>query len=620
MQNDDPFRTLAPTETRGIRLPLSGPSIDTVHHARIGSPILSAYVRSRSGLWIPSSAVTDATPLDFGKTYLAFSELVGQPRPDLDWLKRRLALLPLRSSITAVAATLAAIRQSDHDNPIEELDALSVGFFMDPFRTALSEALSKGRIVHAPQLLMVLAKLMLAVCPDTVPQHDLTDIPLALLLMITADNLEVAITENDYSNMDSIPALSQLSVELAANQHFNATYRVDSEFALFQRRWIEMHHERPSSYLAASLAQEFLDATGLDLQDFATAGVVLWASSIQRHPLIDGRGLFNQLGWSNEKMEKFLSYVALPVDAYRAAAKRDLKNHSLDWYFTTFALHPCLQFSDYELLIIDPQLILSRCLGYIPVFDILDGLKGKRTQANLEAIRRALADYSERYAIEALTSLAGDLPARRIYSSTELEGVYRGSQAADIAVDYGDSWVIVEVSMHQPTRDTVNAVSVSALERDRDAIVNEAKQVASTIASIRQDERPLTGQQRSVPIRYYPVVVLTESFPVNPSMVSIVRDELRLRSILQEPDVAPIELMDFVEIDMVEGVAETGGPALPEIIKMKHSSNFHADSVHNYLLSDQRFRPRRPQRVGLAFERMFRNVGISAGSDPRFFR
>ncbi|SDZ04100.1 hypothetical protein SAMN05444365_1051 [Micromonospora pattaloongensis] len=530
-------------------------------------------------------------------------EATGGRRISIEWLCNALRRTPLLDALAAVAVTMSAIRNFAKPKATEELDRDSLKFFTEPTRSRLKAALDSGSVIHAPQLLMVLAKLMLHFCPDEVPEEDRIALSLPALLLIMADALDPG---TPIEGEDGIPLMSEISLELAANHHFNANFRLDSQMAVFQRRWIEMQAEEPSPFYKESLLEAFRDATGVELLDQVAAAVAIFVSATQNgQPIIDIEGFFSSLGWEAPRAEVALSLMSLPLDEYRVAVAQELAEHTLDWYFTTFARYPLIRL-DSRAIVVDPDLLLRRVLSFLPIFDIQAGLSDQRKRMNL--IRRAFDDYSERYVLEVFRSLAGSPASGRVFSGEQLKRAYKDSKIADVAVDYGDSWVVLEATTRQVSRDTVNAASLDGLIRDREMVIEEATQIAETIERLRSAEHLLTGFPAVSNRRFYPIVVLTESFPNNPITTALVRDELAARGILQNHDIAPIELMDLAELDMIEGLAEVGGPSLPAILKMKSTSNFWADSFRNFQAADARLDTRRPDRVSKAFGRLFSTV------------
>jgi hypothetical protein len=100
-----------------------------------------------------------------------------------------------------------------------------------------------------------------------------------------------------------------------------------------------------------------------------------------------------------------------------------------------------------------------------------------------------------------------------------------------------------------------------------------------------------------------------------------VRQALAERGILQERDVAPLEMMTLGDLDIAEGVIEEMGVTLPELLNAKSSSTFHADSLKNYLVSGSSYEPTRPTRVKEATDRFFqlalRQLGWVESAHPR---
>jgi hypothetical protein len=233
-----------------------------------------------------------------------------------------------------------------------------------------------------------------------------------------------------------------------------------------------------------------------------------------------------------------------------------------------------------------------------------------------ERVRTAFNEYSERYAIEVLEALASTHGVKRVYSEVDLKRAYRGQQVADVAIDYGDAWVIVEVSTIRAERDTINGVDLSGPIQDREKITKKARQISATIDAIRREEARLTGIKRTNRVIFYPVLVLVEGFPSNPLVNSKLREHLAASALLTGGDTAPIEIIDSTELDMIEGISESAGPSLVEILARKWRSNFHADSVRNFLVGDQRYSPQRPRRVKQAFREFLSRVIVTLGGDP----
>jgi len=153
-----------------------------------------------------------------------------------------------------------------------------------------------------------------------------------------------------------------------------------------------------------------------------------------------------------------------------------------------------------HVIVLDPALVLKRCFGPLPLFEIEDGLKAQGRHREFEAVKQAFADYTEIYAQQAFESLTGTVGVKRVFSDRDLKRTFKGKKVADVVIDYGDAWVVVEVTTSQAARSTVNGASVDGLAQDIKTILREAEQVSATINHIRRKPEALTGSRRKVPM------------------------------------------------------------------------------------------------------------------------
>jgi hypothetical protein len=81
----------------------------------------------------------------------------------------------------------------------------------------------------------------------------------------------------------------------------------------------------------------------------------------------------------------------------------------------------------------------------------------------------------------------------------------------------------------------------------------------------------------------YPLVILTEGFPVNPFLVRDVRN--RVEQLVSGPisGVVPVEIVDAKEMDDLLWLSQTHGISIIQILEEKTLSNFWSDSMNNFL-------------------------------------
>jgi hypothetical protein len=91
-----------------------------------------------------------------------------------------------------------------------------------------------------------------------------------------------------------------------------------------------------------------------------------------------------------------------------------------------------------------------------------------------------------------------DQPCLSVCALRRADGKQRS--VADTAVDYGDFWVVVEVSTKGFQSKTAAGVSEHALAQDLDDIVTKARQVDATIKNLHANRKPGEGARwRRVP-------------------------------------------------------------------------------------------------------------------------
>ncbi|MGC4821059.1 hypothetical protein [Micromonospora sp. DT63] len=577
--------------TAGRQSPLVGP----VPHPR-------NYTRTAQGLWAPRSEQIDPNPLDNAKTYITFSDVADGQKIDGTYLIHLLRRVPIREALGVVALCMATIRRLDRGESARKLDRESLRFFKPPARDRVATALKEGSVLHAPQLLMVLAKLILRVSPDEVADEDRVTIPLPALLLVLADSIDADLPDNA-----DPPSLNEIGLEMAANTNFHSRDRVDSRATSFLRRWIEMPAERRATPHQATMEESFAAACKFTINELAAFCVLLWMKAA------NGNGCwtrpdeyFGRAGWRPDTVQKILQYISLPVGEYRQTMATEWDDRNLAWHFTTITRFPLVRFGD-EVLALDPDLVLDRCIDFPLWYDIGHGLGPAGGRATLD-VRQAYDEYSERHVGEVFQSIVGRFQAQRVYLDRHLKKAYRGSSVADIAVDYGDAWVVVEVTTTPPQRHTVNASSITGFERDIEMVIEEVSQVSETIDRLRSNPARLTGRPGVRAREFFPVIVLAEGFPNNFIVTGIVRDELRRRGILQEAGIAPVELMTLGDLDVVEAMAEHQGSTLPDLLRGKAASAFRSDSIKNFILSQPSCDLKRCTRVAASFQRFFSYV------------
>jgi hypothetical protein len=556
------------------------------------------YVARPGGLVVPATAVP--VPLHLVGVYITAAEIFGlTPSPQV--VADQLARMTFTEVLNFVATTLALHRRPGV--PVEHTDVeFAEQWLAGPARERVRNLLHdpKRRLV-VPQALYVMLKLAALVSPDArLRGVDPGRPPAALfgaLGVIDEDGAE-GLTDADRVVGTE---LGPFSSRLLANQHLNKPLDEDHLMARFVRQWLELPTERSGERGVVDLEQAFADATGVPLHDVLVVAVALWARTIEGTPYAPP-GYFGELGWDDDRLSAAVRLFSVDPVALRGLLCTEAREKNLAWSVDTLGRYPVVRFEDGGLLVLDRNLLVRRIFGGLLAYDVVAGLSagGTRTaRKRASHVTGCLQHLAEVYALEILEDVAEGGPAApRVYGDAALQRAFarKGRRIANAAVDYGDAWVVVEVTASKLTRESA-AASRDALSKDLDKLVHEAEQIDHTVAALRAEERKLTGARPAPVRRFYPLLVVADGFPVNPFSTELLRQRVKELGLLTGGDVAPLEVVDTIELEMLEGLAEHGGPSMRDVLASKERGVFFRTSMRDFLLVECGLRPRRTQRV-----------------------
>jgi hypothetical protein len=125
-----------------------------------------------------------------------------------------------------------------------------------------------------------------------------------------------------------------------------------------------------------------------------------------------------------------------------------------------------------------------------------------------------------------------------------------------------------------------------ALAAETERLVYEkAEQLDEIIRDLITDEPALTGFESPEGRRYYPMLVNIGAYPVNPITMSVIEDRIRDKQLFDDSRIARFSIIDIGELEMVEGLSQTGGMTLPQALKSWHSSDLSRISLRNHMFA-----------------------------------
>ena len=548
------------------------------------SAIMSSYVQTDSGLIVPQSAARAAIPLDQILKYLTAAELFpGLPVPD-GFVERQLPRVGLDDVLIFVAMLVNPFRRPGAVRKDLDLEAIRLFLVPEVANRAANLLREKHTTFIVPQALFALAKYACLLSPLDPPTASGPPNLIAHMVLLAG---ELGPDEDEVSTSNVVTKTpGRLGREIVANQLFNSRRNDVDVMARFVGRWQDVPREHSDDPLMLDLVGAFKEATGVRLDDLNLIGAALWAAAMEgrfRHP----PDYFTNLGWSEERTKAVLDLICIDSSGLAPLVQAEIDKFGPVWSISTFERYPLIRLTDGSFLVLDPALVVARIFGWLPLFDAKEGFKRRGEPGRAQSVQACLEHATEVYALQVLRRcVEGVATVRRLYDDTALEEAFgkRGRKKADAAIEYSDTWVVLEVTTSQPTRATVSGTSDEAIMKDLDKIIDEARQVEATISALKEDESRLTGHPARQRRRYFPVVVASEGFPVNPITITLLRERLAEEGILQSPDVTMVEVIDLEELEMLESIQEIGGPTLQELLEGKAASSLVNTGLRDYAL------------------------------------
>jgi hypothetical protein len=340
------------------------------------------------------------------------------------------------------------------------------------------------------------------------------------------------------------------------------------------------------------------EATGSSLRDVMAVVLALYAATINGTPRVVCDYL-EPLGLTADAEAAVLRLLVADIDTLRNGVIEEVEKYGWNWSANTVSRHPVARLHNGEMLVLDASLLLGRAFGWLPLYDIQEGpsrVAGRRAEAALRHLAEAQAVNS------VMRSVDGNRQSR-VFAEEDLRQVpgRTGNKVCDAAVDYGDSWVLLEVTTSQLKRESVAALAGPYLDNDLNKLVPKAEQLHEAIVTLRAGQQHLTGTPGTPGTRYFPVLVLAEGFPVNPTTLTLLRERVHGAGFLTDPAVAPLELIDMEDLEVIEALQEQGGPCLRDLLKGKQEHNLRNVSMKDYVLLGLGMHPKRPSRLESGF-------------------
>lgn len=566
----------------------------------------ATYGIRQSGLAVPTEYVRSPAPIDSIATYLTGAQVFGEPVP-AEVVVAHLRHLELTEVLGVCARLLCLV---DRGSSPEQVDAALEDVF-HPQAWKLIRSLTAGgrRRLVAPHVLLVLLKHAARFSGDCrLPGAPSGNIVRAMLG--TADDLE-RLGGSDPDAVIGVGPPGVIEREIVATHHFHSELDPRHTMAKFIRRWKQLPVELVGDSRVVDLGRTFADAVGVTVDEFVAVGMALYTASLVRGPVIP-RDHLAGLHLRDGVADRVLGLVMRGTADLRAWARSSVAGPA--WEFGHVEQFPVVDCGEH-MVVVRPRLVLQRFFGWLPLFDVAAGLGDSRpARKRADAVRNCLGHLGEVYVRETLREQCRR-HGFRVFDEEQIRDALSsagGVRTCDLTVDDGRRWAAFEVTSSHLNRESVNASSAERLDEVLNRLVGKVEQLDQTIDALRRKESDLTGLPAEGRRRYFPVLVLTEGFPVNPITLTTLRQRAHAAQLLQGDDVAELEVVDGVELEILEG-AGLGEPTVLDALELKQNAALHRSNMRDFLLRERRLRSTTPDRVALLAEVAF-DIALDAAT------
>lgn len=571
-----------------------------LHGGSTTTALAGQWAQLASGILVPVGADLGASPLDNIGTFLTGEELFGSPMSTslIEYYVRQVS----RDEILLVCATALSKVAGKRDEERAEARVFAE-MLVEPRKTRATSLIERGRVIYTREAVLALAKLAIAYGAET---HT-AELPLPALvpLMLIGIHDVFSSVSPDFAQPAPGVFSAELVAFLTANQALHRTVDVSTLLASYGARW-----GNPGDSRMMEVSNAFEAELGFAVKEQAAFALACWSLVEAQGGRIFERSWLRALGFDPDHIELILAENAISIaDADAAIRKNELTGGAFNWNFDTFERYPIIKIADDRYLILDTDLLLTKAFGWNPLYQLC-GKTGQRNQT----FEGHLEHNAEEYALAILDQMYGQTTPSRLFVEAELQEMKPGAKCADAAIDFGARWVVLDVTAARVPRNVLLG-NPEGTDHLLAMVVRKLEQVASTAQLLTTHRRILTGAEDLYPIKIYPVVVMAEGYTANPVTLSEVRRLVAETDWFDGLNVAPIELFDLAELEMVETLAETGGPSLPDLVEAKGISSFWADSMRNYLISTGLLTKPLPDRAQKAQDNTLRELAALFGAD-----
>jgi hypothetical protein len=394
------------------------------------------------------------------------------------------------------------------------------------------------------------------------------DLAVAILLVHAVSAGMGEIRENAGKFIGQMPA--GLTMEMVRNGLFNDRDNASSVIDRTLRVWQDLATRPMRTQLRAAPRELLAEALGgISFEDFFALGVWLWThardwtETVLKNPSEVGRPItlpaaLPDVAIERDVVDGFLDRVAAEPKWF--ASEFEYSEEAYD--FLPFQARPVARLGD-ELLVIDETYLLQKFSTLGLFWAIHDNERDHHGSRYRRAWNHAHGELIELLVTERLRATAPPTRDRpdygSFYSEEEMKQAYPGSRVGDAAVDYGDYFLLFEVTGGHPVIGTRVAGDLVKFEDDtRKLILDEAEQLHVASQPLLTNQKRLTGYDPPPKRKLVPILVVGGGYPADALSRGYVSEVIAQEGWLKHDAIEPLCILDLPEVEILERLRETG--------------------------------------------------------------
>lgn len=512
-----------------------------------------------SGLWVPTS-LRPRQPIDFAGTYVQLNQYLNvPPHAVFEIVCRGYPLEDIVLKLVEFNHAISRVPQTEDEINwfIEHLAPLAREKFL---RSIAGQPRDRIYLMARHPLLYALKRVMAVKGSGTRN----TPIPLGEGCLLLVDAAAQLLTPNAargrvvFGNVEESVLMDMVRGDVLSRERDAAL-----QLARYHHLWRQYGDEIGDPRLTATPRALFKVATGVEIDLFWALGAALYAFYSNREtqsPLLLA-DLNSDL--PPEQLTAFTDCVAMSLDEARSRLGRSLD----PWDYLALQTKPVLRLRG-GMVAVDLPFLADRFTSglYWFVLDHLQRHDRKAAHAWSRAYAWMMEDMVRQQLASVAVPLVGPGADAVAYNEGALQAMY-GGKACDLAVDYGDRWLLVEVKKHTISLDTRVHGRFEKLAKEVEQVVAEAvSQLDAVAQNLLRNEAALTGKARPSMRTIIPLIVVAGTFPFEPTTDAYMRHILKARSWLRDPRIHPLAIIELEDLDCLTSLGEQG-QLVPDLLR-----------------------------------------------------